>query len=86
MRSKRLCSPSSSPHLSLTHSKHLSKKVGKSLEDLSTLRVSKSPLSSEKTERTVSKTKETKSSSGKPYLYRSVSAGYGAKVKISKLS
>ena len=48
---KRLCAPSSSPPLSPTHSKHFLKKVGKSLEDLSTSRVSKSPSSSEKTKK-----------------------------------
>ena len=86
VHNKRLCTPSSSPPLSPAHSKHFLKKVGKSLEDLSASRASKSPLSSEKTKRTVLKTKKPKSSSSKPSLSRSVSAGSGGKVKISKPS
>ena len=49
VRNKSLRTPSSSPPISPTHSKHFLKKVGKSLEDLVASRVSKSPSSSEKT-------------------------------------
>ena len=79
VHNKRLRTPSSSPPIPPTHSKHFLKKVGKSFEDLLASRVSKSPLSSDKTERTVLKTKEAKSSSSKPSLSRSVSAGSEAK-------
>ena len=57
--SKRLHTPPSSPPLSPTHSKHLSKKVGKSLEDLSPSGVSKSPLLSENQKELFQRLKET---------------------------